>query len=77
MLRGGEREGPIENIKSRTDKLQKSRWMMDRAKQNKQNILAVLQVVGGVEYNVRFETNRERESTHGRDAGARLAAGLE
>ena len=50
---------------------------MDRAKRNKQNILAVLQVMDGVEYNVRFETNRGRESTHGRDARARLAAGLE
>ena len=60
-------EGSSENIKSRTEKLQRPRWIEPN---NKQNILAGLQVVDGVEYNVRFETNRGRES-------ARLAAGLE
>ena|SRR2546423_917321 len=39
---------------------------------NKQNILVVLQAVDGVEHNVRFETNKRRESMYGRDAGADL-----
>jgi hypothetical protein len=53
-------EGPVRiSIKDR----EATEISMDRAKQNKQNILAVLQVVDGVECNVRFETNRGREST--------------